>query len=85
MAAATHSSTSTINESGRPRESGTVKWFDASKGYGFIIRESGDDIFVHYTSIRGNGYRTLEEGQKVEFSPGVGQKGPVAQDVNVKQ
>jgi len=70
---------------GRAREAGTVKWFDASKGYGFIVRESGDDVFVHFTSIRGNGYRTLEEGQKVEFSVGAGQKGAVAQDVNIKQ
>jgi len=70
---------------GRPRESGTVKWFDGSKGFGFIVRESGDDVFVHFTAIRGNGYRTLEEGQKVEFCVGSGQKGAVAQDVNVKQ
>lgn len=49
------------------REVGTVKWFNGTKGYGFITRENGDDIFVHFTSIRGEGYRTLEDGQQVEF------------------
>jgi len=60
-----------------------VKWFDASKGFGFITRENGDDLFVHFTSIQGDGYRTLEEGQQVEFSVGEGQKGPAAQDVTL--
>jgi CspA family cold shock protein len=50
------------------REYGTVKWFNSGKGYGFIEREEGDDVFVHYTGILGEGYRTLEEGQRVEFS-----------------
>lgn len=63
------------------REIGTVKWFDAAKGFGFIVRESGDDLFVHFSAIKGSGYRTLEEGQKVEFNLGNGQKGPVAQEV----
>ena len=47
------------------RESGTVKWFDAKKGYGFISREEGEDIFVHYSAIQGDGYRVLEEGQNI--------------------
>ena len=63
------------------RETGTVKWFNSSKGFGFIARESGDDVFVHYSSIRGEGYRSLEEGQAVEFDIVEGQKGPQAQDV----
>ena len=63
------------------RENGTVKWFNSSKGFGFIARESGDDVFVHYSSIRGEGYRSLEEGQSVEFDIVEGQKGPQAQDV----
>ena len=65
------------------RETGTVKWFNASKGYGFITREQGDDIFVHYSAISGEGYRTLEEGQRVEFLVSQGEKGPQAQDVVV--
>ena len=63
------------------RETGTVKWFDNAKGFGFIVRESGDDVFVHFSSIRGEGYRSLEEGQQVEFEVVQGQKGPQAQDV----
>jgi len=63
------------------REVGTVKWFNASKGFGFIERESGDDVFVHYSAITSDGYRTLEEGQRVEFTVAQGQKGPQAQDV----
>ncbi len=65
------------------REIGTVKWFNATKGYGFIEREQGEDIFVHFSSIRGEGYKTLEDGQKVEFTLGQGQKGPQALDVTV--
>ena len=65
------------------RETGTVKWFNAKKGYGFIIREEGEDIFVHYTSIKSEGFRSLEEGQKVEFVVGDSAKGPQAQDVIV--
>jgi len=65
------------------RETGTVKWFNDGKGFGFISREDGEDVFVHFTSIRGEGYRSLEEGQKVEFTIGQGQKGLQAQDVTV--
>ena len=57
------------------RETGTVKWFNGSKGYGFIQRESGDDVFVHFSEIQGEGFRNLEEGQKVEFNVEQGQKG----------
>lgn len=63
------------------RESGTVKWFDNAKGYGFITRPQGDDVFVHFRSIRGDGFRTLQEGQQVEFSVVQGQKGLQAEDV----
>ena len=63
------------------RETGTVKWFNAEKGYGFISRETGYDVFVHYSEIRTDGFRTLEEGQRVEFTVAQGQKGPQAQDV----
>ena len=63
------------------RETGTVKWFNSTKGFGFIERESGNDVFVHYSAISGSGYRTLEEGQRVEFTVVEGQKGPQAQDV----
>ena len=63
------------------RESGTVKWFNDAKGFGFIQRESGDDVFVHHTSIRSEGFRSLAEGQKVEFSVVQGQKGLAAEGV----
>lgn len=63
------------------RETGTVKWFDNAKGYGFIQRPQAEDVFVHYRSIRGDGYRTLQEGQPVEFSVVKGQKGLQAEDV----
>ena len=63
------------------RETGTVKWFNEAKGYGFIARDNGEDIFVHYSGIRGQGYRNLQEGQRVEFTVGEGNKGPQAQDV----
>ncbi|MFQ5614071.1 MAG: cold-shock protein [Anaerolineae bacterium] len=65
------------------RETGTVKWFNNTKGYGFIARDAGQDIFVHYSGIRGQGYRSLEEGQRVEFTATEGPKGPQAQDVIV--
>lgn len=64
------------------REVGTVKWFNDAKGYGFIQRESGPDVFVHYRAIRGDGHRSLAEGQKVEFSVTQGQKGLQAEDVS---
>jgi cold shock protein len=54
---------------------GKVKWFNESKGYGFIAQEGGEDVFVHYTVIQGNGFRTLTEGQEVEFEAAAGQKG----------
>ena len=60
---------------------GTVKWFNAEKGYGFIEREDGDDLFVHYSAIQTSGYRTLEEGQRVEFDLGPGKNGEEAQNV----
>ena len=65
------------------RETGTVKWFNGSKGYGFIEREEGPDVFVHFSAIRGEGYRNLEEGQRVEFNVEQGQKGLQATDVAV--
>ena len=65
------------------RETGTVKWFNNSKGYGFISRDQGEDIFVHYSCIRVEGYRKLNEGQRVEFEVGEGTKGPQAQDVTI--
>jgi len=64
------------------RIQGTVKWFNASKGYGFIARDGGEDVFVHQSAIQSEGYRTLEEGQRVEFEVEPGAKGPKA--VNVK-
>jgi len=63
------------------RETGTVKWFNNSKGYGFITRENGEDVFVHFQSIQGDGYKSLDEGQKVEFTVAQGQKGLQAQEV----
>ena len=63
------------------RETGTVKWFNSSKGFGFLTRDEGDDVFVHYTSIIGDGYRSLEEGQKVEFTVVEGDKGLQAKEV----
>jgi len=62
---------------------GTVKWFNSEKGYGFISREEGPDVFVHYSAIQMNGYRTLEEGQRVEFDVGPGKKGEEAQNVRI--
>jgi CspA family cold shock protein len=59
----------------RMKEQGTVKWFNAAKGYGFIQRESGEDVFVHYSAILGDGYRTLEEGARVAFEVRKGPKG----------
>lgn len=65
------------------REQGTVKWFNASKGYGFIARASGADVFVHFSEIQTDGYRTLNEGQKVEFDVEQGNKGLQATHVVV--
>jgi len=63
------------------REVGTVKWFHNGKGYGFITREEGEDIFVHYSEVAMEGYKKLEEGQKVEFTVAEGEKGLQAQEV----
>lgn len=63
------------------RQTGTVKWFNDAKGYGFIQREEGADLFVHFRSIVGDGFRSLAEGQQVEFSVVDGQKGPQAEEV----
>jgi CspA family cold shock protein len=60
---------------------GTVKFFNAEKGYGFISREEGEDVFVHFSQIQGDGYKTLEDGQRVEFDVGQGRKGEEAQNV----
>lgn len=60
---------------------GKVKWFNAEKGYGFIEREEGDDIFVHFSAIQGEGFKTLEEGQKVQFDIVEGNRGPQAANV----
>ena len=65
------------------RETGTVKWFNASKGYGFIERQGGPDVFVHFSAIQSDGFRTLQEGQKVEFSIENGPKGLQAAKVVV--
>ena len=62
---------------------GTVKFFNADKGFGFISRETGDDVFVHYSNIQGGGYKSLEEGQRVEFDVTPGRKGEEAQNVRV--
>ncbi len=63
------------------RTSGTVKWFNNTKGYGFISQPSGADVFVHYSAIKENGYRTLREGEQVEFDVKIGPRGPQAENV----
>ena len=65
------------------RVNGTVKWFNPTKGFGFIEQEGGEDVFVHHSAINAEGYRTLEEGQRVEFTLGQGQKGPAAENVTI--
>ena len=62
---------------------GQVKWFNEAKGYGFIERESGGDVFAHFSAIQGTGFKTLSEGQTVEFTVTQGQKGPQAEDIVV--
>jgi cold shock protein len=62
---------------------GTVKWFNAEKGFGFIAPESGEDVFVHFSAIQSTGYRSLDEGQTVEFDITQGQKGPQAANVRL--
>ncbi len=66
---------------GMSTTTGRVKWFDAKKGFGFIEQESGDDVFVHFSAIQGDGFKTLADGQKVEFDVTDGQKGPQAENV----
>ena len=61
---------------------GTVKWFNETKGYGFIAQEDGPDVFVHFSAIQGDGFKTLSDGQKVEFTVTDGQKGPKAENVH---
>ncbi|MCK4565476.1 MAG: cold-shock protein [Verrucomicrobia bacterium] len=64
-------------------ETGIVKWFNDEKGFGFIARESGDDVFVHFTAINSEGRRSLQEGQNVSFEVTAGQKGPQAENVTI--
>ncbi|MFV8816238.1 cold-shock protein [Haliea sp. E17] len=64
-----------------PREEGAVKWFNVSKGFGFITKDSGEEIFVHFRSIRGDGHRSLRDGQRVSFIEAQTDKGPQAEDV----
>jgi CspA family cold shock protein len=71
----------TNKENGMPQ--GTVKWFNAEKGYGFVAQDGGPDVFVHYSQIQTDGYRSLDEGQRVEFDVSQGQKGPQADNVRV--
>lgn len=63
------------------RQSGTVKWFNDAKGFGFISVQNGDDVFVHYSAIQTDGFKSLAEGQQVEFEVVQGQKGPAAENV----
>lgn len=79
MASATGSVAPSFHED--EREEGTVKWFNVKKGYGFITRDSGDDVFVHYRNIRGQGRRSISEGQRVEFEVIEGEKGLQADEV----
>lgn len=64
-------------------ETGTVKWFNSSKGFGFISRENGEDVFVHFKAIQADGYKTLDEGQRVKFEVTQGQKGLQAENVQI--
>jgi cold shock protein len=70
-----------LHQGGTPLAQGTVKWFSNEKGFGFITREDGDDVFVHHTAIQSEGYRSLAEGQKVEFEVVQGDKGLQASNV----
>ena len=65
------------------RISGTVKWFNGTKGFGFIARDGGPDVFVHFSAIQGDGFKNLDEGQRVEFTVETGPKGPQASNVVV--
>lgn len=72
-------------EGSNMKEKGTVKWFNAAKGFGFIQRENGEDVFVHFSAINSTGYRTLDEGAQVEFMVKRGPKGLQAEDVTALQ
>jgi CspA family cold shock protein len=72
-----------LNEKSDLLATGTVKFFNAEKGFGFISREQGDDVFVHFSNIQGEGYKSLDEGQRVEFDVAPGRKGEEAQNVRV--
>ena len=72
-----------LNEKSNLLATGTVKFFNAEKGFGFISREQGDDVFVHFSNIVGEGYKSLDEGQRVEFDVAPGRKGEEAQNVRV--
>lgn len=74
---------SPVKRDNSDREQGKVKWFNVSKGYGFITRHDGEDIFVHFRSVRGKGRKVLREGQAVEFVTTSGEKGPQAEDVEI--
>ena len=65
------------------KQTGTVKWFNSDKGFGFIEQESGPDVFVHFRAIQSEGFKTLDEGQKVSFTVTQGQKGPQAEEVTI--
>jgi len=81
--ASRHESAAAGSEENDTRELGVVKWFNVSKGFGFITRDNGDDVFVHFRNIRGRGHRSLNEGQQVRFSVRESDKGLQAEDVSV--
>ncbi len=85
MARPCYSPARTSFERNRHVATGTVKWFSAEKGYGFITGEDGTDVFVHFSAIQSEGFKTLEEGQKVEFEVTSGDKGPQASNVRAVQ
>lgn len=76
-------SESVVEDANDDREEGVVKWFNVNKGFGFIIRDVGGEVFVHFRSIRGSGHRTLREGQRVKFAAVEGEKGLQAEDVSI--
>ncbi len=81
--AAKPSAAAAVSEGPDEREEGVVKWFNVNKGFGFIIRDLGGEVFVHFRSIRGSGHRTLREGQRVRFQTVEGDKGLQAEDVSI--